>query len=100
MVEKLTRMAIVSELVDSKMNNLEQRAQDQWKILEKKVDGKSATRCQSGCDHPRVVQKMPMKGGRTASNEDNITTNTIEVLRSGLSEFSAKKMAEEVVCMK
>ena len=32
-------------------------------------------------------------------NEDKITTNAIEVLRSDLNKMSAK-MAEEVVCMK
>ena len=101
LVVKLTGLVeVVSNSVDSKIENLEQRVQDQWLIFEKMMEGKIVQP-----DDKEVVishaekwrcGEMPMKSGRTRmGNEDKITTNSIEALRSEVNRMSAK-MAEDL----
>ena len=102
-----TKIRNLSVSVGGNLDNLEQRVQEQWKTFENKwtekilhPDDKEAAITQAEFCIRVAVQKDVEKRWKTRmENEDKITTNAIEVLRSDLNRMSAK-MAEEVVRMK
>ena len=85
----------LSGSVDSRMTNLEQLVQDQWRTFTK-MDGRTVQPDGREAAITRVEHRIKMAVQRDAderckncvSNEDKITTNTIEVLRSEM-ELSA-----------
>ena len=102
-----TKIKNLSASVDGKLDNLEKRVQEQWETFENKwteklvhPDDQEAAITQAEFRIRVTVQKGVEERRKTRmENEDKITTNAIEVLRSDLNKMSAK-MAEEVVCEK
>ena len=95
------------KIMDGKQENLEQWVQEQWKTLENKwaekivhPEDKEAVICQAEFRIRRAVQKDEDERWKNRmANEDKITVNATETLRSDLTKMSAK-MAEEVVFLK
>ena len=86
-----------SDSVDTKITNLKQRVQDQWKLLEKvhgqivQPDDKKTTITQAEHRIKIAVQRdADERWKNRMDKEGKITTNTIEALRSDLKRLSAK----------
>ena len=90
-----------------KIIGLEQRVQERWKTFEDKwsekvvhPDDKEAVICSAEFRIRRAVQQDEDERWRKRiANEDKITTNAIETMRSNFKKMSAK-VADEVVSLK
>ena len=87
----------LSNSLDGKMVALEQRVQERWKSFEVKwslkvvhLDDREAVICIAEFRIRRAVQQDEEQWKRRMANEDKITTNAIETLRSDFNKKSAK----------
>ena len=99
-------MKVVSEPVDSKLDTRTagaramEDARKNWTDKIVQPDDKEVVITQAEHRIKRMVQRgADERWKNRMTNEDKITTNTIEVLRSDIKRLGAKT-AEEVVCMK
>ena len=108
MMEQLTGLLKgVSDTMDGRMSDLEQRVQHQWTVFEKKVGGKMVQLDDKEAEVTQAEHRIKLAVQRDADErlgnrmdkEDRITASTFEVLRSEVTRLSAK-LSEEVVCMK
>ena len=96
-----------SDTMDGTVPTLEQKLQERWKTFEDKwsekalnPDDKEAVICNAEFRIRRAVQQNEDdRRKKCMANEDKITSNAIETLRSDFNKMSAK-MANEVVYLK